>query len=173
MPAAIYPLKRQEDLIRAINILKRKKIELHIEFVGDGEGEYLSELQKFINTKGLAKYISFRGRKDDIVSCYKEADIVVSCSGVESFGRICIEGALAGCLIIGANSGGTTELIRDKETGLLFEYKNSYSLAQKIEYAIKHPDEMQSMALRGQNVAMRLFSKENCSNSIYKIYEML
>ncbi len=173
MPAAIYPLKRQEDLVRAIVILKRKKMQIHLGFVGTGEREYLSSLQKTIDNNKLNSYVSFLGKKDDMINYYRQADIVVSCSGVEAFGRVCIEGALAGCLIIGADSGGTLELIRNNETGLLFEYKNSFDLAKKIEYAIEHPNEMRNIAIRGQKVAMQLFCKNNCSNRIYEIYEKL
>jgi glycosyltransferase involved in cell wall biosynthesis len=171
MPAAIYPLKRQEDLVKAAKILKHKGIKYHIDFIGNGEKQYIEKLKSIIKINDLKDNIDFVGEKSDIENCYKKADIVISCSGVESFGRVCVEGLLSGCLVIGANSGGTIELLRDR--GILFEYQNSDELALKIEYAIEHKEEMRKVAENGQNYAKNRFSKEICSKKIYEIYQEL
>lgn len=174
VPAVVYPLKRQGDLLKAVEILKKRKRQIHIKFVGAvGDEKYFLDLQKFVDEKNLSSCVSFVEKKANIIDYYRKSDMVVSCSGVESFGRILVEGMLAGCLVIGANSGGTAELIRHKKTGLLFDYKNSFSLAEMIAYAMDYPDEMRKIALNGQKNARQQFSKEKHSDQIYEIYNML
>lgn len=173
MPGVIYPLKRQEDLICAAVMLYERGIQFHIDFIGADDDAYALDLKKKVYDKHLTDYVSFLGRKNDMENYYSYADIVVSCSGVESFGRIAIEASLAGCLVICANSGASAELFEDKITGMLFEYKNVYSLADVIEYAVKHPNEMRNIALDGQRKSKNLFIKENCSNKIFEIYKFI
>ena len=44
---------------------------------------------------------------------------------------------MGGIVVVGSNSGGTKELIKDKETGLLFECGNYIDLSEKLNiYAI-------------------------------------
>lgn len=47
-------------------------------------------------------------------------DILCMCSDREAFGLSTVEGMLSGCLIIGTNTGGTTEILEDGTTGLLY-----------------------------------------------------
>ena len=173
MPGAIYPLKRQKDLVEAVALLKKKSISVSVDIVGTGEVDYVKELKSIVEKNQIQSQINFMGKRNHLEELYKQYDIVVSCSGVESFGRVCVEGQLSGCLVIGANSGGTLEIIKNKENGLLFDYQNSKSLADTIEYAIKNVDEMRKIALSGQKYAMEHLNKEYNSKQIYEIYRNL
>lgn len=68
----------------------------------------------------------------------KTMDLELICSRSEAFGRVTIEAMLHSIPVIGANSGGTPELIIDKENGLLFQYGDIDELVDKIETLINN-----------------------------------
>ena len=170
---AIYPLKRQEDLVAAAAILKVRGIDYTIDIIGNGEKAYIDKLNKMIAKNNLQNRIHLTGRKDNITDYLFKSDISVVCSQSESFGRVCIESQLAGCLVIGAKAGATAEIIEDKKTGLLYECGNADSLAEKIIYVSAHTDEARQWAKYGQKEAGKIFTKENASNLVYKVYQEL
>ena len=89
----------------------------------------------------------------------------------EAYGRVTIEGQLSGCLVIGVNSGGTLELIKDGETGYLYEGGSPEALAERIKRAVRDPAESQRIARRGQEYALRTYTKERHLREILDIYE--
>ena len=67
------------------------------------------------------------------------ADVILVCSQWEAFGRITVEAMLTGKAVIASANGGTTELIKDGENGLLYTYGNyihclkRYSICVRIQ----------------------------------------
>lgn len=171
--AAIYPLKRQEDLIEAAAILKEQGFDFQIDIIGSGEKQYIDKLNYLIKKNRLEECVSLLGRKEKLREYYQMYDISVICSKSESFGRVCVESQLSGCIVIGAAAGATQEIIEDKKTGFLYECGSAADLAKKITYAILHPIESRIIAKAGQIKAMDFFSKENSANRIYSIYREL
>lgn len=51
--------------------------------------------------------------------------------------------------VITANFGGMKEYVEHGVNGLLFEHRNTTSLAEQLQWAIEHPDEMQQLGQRG------------------------
>lgn len=170
IPAALYSLKRQEDLVKAAYLLRSKNYQFNVELIGSGD-EYIDYIKELINEYCLNDCVNLLGIKENIEWYYKNADIVVSCSGVEAFGRICVEGAAAGCLVIGADSGGTRELISDKKTGLLFHFGNYKSLAEALEYVLNNKEKAVKIAKMGQINSMKMFTKDTMSEQIFDIYK--
>lgn len=168
---AIMPLKGQEEMLYAADILKQKELDFQILFVGGGEEEYIKKLQKIAADMCLTEKIQFSGRQDDVQFFYKKSDIAVVCSKSEAFGRTTVEAQMAGCLVIGADTGATPELIRDGVTGWLYQQGNYEELADKIIYAVKHPDQSRAMALTGQKYACATFTKERNAFEILRIYK--
>ena len=68
----------------------------------------------------------------DVAPFYANADIALVCSRAEAFGRVTIEAMKYGLPVIAANTGASPEIIKDGETGLLYEYGNQVSLEEKI-----------------------------------------
>lgn len=107
----------------------------------------------------------------DLRKLRKQCDIGLTCSKNEAFGRVTIENQLAGLLVIGANTGGTTEIIKDNETGLLYKEGDYMDLADKIEYAIINKNTMRNIANHGKDNAIDQFSIERVVDQLIGIYE--
>ncbi len=51
--------------------------------------------------------------------------------------------------VITADFGGMAEYVQHQVNGLLFEHRNVQSLAQQLQWAMQHPQEMQALGYRG------------------------
>jgi glycosyltransferase involved in cell wall biosynthesis len=158
-PAHILPGKRQEDVIRALIILKEKGFRrFKVTFFGTlVDPAYHQQLISLINEGDVGSEVFFKPFTENILREYMDADMVVSSSLMESFGRIIIEGMACGKIVVGAASGGTLELITHNETGLLFEPGNASDLAEKLIYAVTHSQEIDRMAENAREFSRRFF----------------
>lgn len=168
---AVAKHKRQLDLIAATDILVKKGFN-GIRVLIVGRGDNTNVLKEEIRRLDLEEHIQLLGMRDDIQRLMQEADISVTAS-IEALGRTTIEAMAAGCLVIGANIGASPELIKDGETGYLFEMRNETDLASKIEYAITHVDQSRIIAKKAQSVTKEEFVSSNGAGGVIGIYREL
>lgn len=163
--------KGQLDAVKAINILKEKGIHLYMKIVGGVEDkEYMEKIVKYIDENNLLKEISIYNHVEDLNQIRNKSDIGLTCSKNEAFGRVTIENQLAGMLVIGANTGGTKEIIDDNHTGLLYEEGNAVDLSKKLEFALANSEVMKNIAKRGQEKAIETYSITRVVNQVEEIY---
>lgn len=168
---SIAPVKNQRELIEAAYILKKRQIKFIIEFVGNGDKNYIEELKEIVKEYSLENEIIFVGRTDNVSLFYQEADVIAVCSKAEAFGRTTVEAQLAGCLVIGADVGATPELIEDGKTGFLYKHGNIEDFAEKIIYALNEREVSKKIAANGQRHAYGLYTKEQNAKEIINLYK--
>lgn len=175
MAGSIAPGKNQLDAVKAVEILVRKYnfkgFKLYI--VGRKEGKYYEEVFKYVRNNKLTRYVEFSGFAKDMASVRKKMDIGVVASSSEAFGRVTIEGMMSGMLMIGADAAGTSELITDGKTGLLYELHNCEQLADCIYAAIKNPEISRKIAKRGFDYATKEFGTNKTGQKLLKVFEDL
>lgn len=110
---------------------------------------------------------------DDLRELRRQCDIGLTCSKKEAFGRVTVENMLAKMLVIGANTGGTLEIVEDGYNGLLYEEGNPESLAGRIEYAMEHKMDMQILLDRGYLDSINRFSSTTLIESILNLYKKI
>lgn len=129
---AIYfgRLSHEKGLITLCEAFKGIEVGLHI--VGDGPQK--NELLKKISSENISNIRIFSHlKKPALIRMISEAMFTILPSELyEAFGRTALEAFAAGRPVIGARIGGIPELVRDNETGLLFEPGNADDLREKI-----------------------------------------
>lgn len=171
MVGRLAPHKGQAELIEAARILKENgTVKFHIQLIGKGEEIHKRKLINLVKEYQLMEYIEFLGEQNDVVKYYEQADIAVCCSKAEPFGRVTVEGQVSGCLVIGSNTGATPELVKDGETGLLYQRGDSEDLAKKITWAVEKFEEAREIAAAGQKQAYINYTKEHNAEEIVRIY---
>src|SRR5205823_11645068 len=113
--------------------------------VGEGNLEYRQRLTAMVKRHNLQDRVVFTGFLDPL-PFVQSADIALVCSTCEAFGRVTVEGLLAGKPVIAANSGASPELIQDGFNGLLYKMGDVEELAQRIRYLYEQPDIAKRMA---------------------------
>lgn len=155
------------DVLEAIGLLSDLHNSISVEFAGDGVE--LENLKRIVCEKGWESFVSFKGYCDDIPKFFADKDICVIASQREAFGRVTVEAMLSGVLVIGANTGGTAEIIADNR-GLLYEQGNEKDLAMQIRYAISNREIARENAQRGQRYALENYTAERNAINIYRVY---
>lgn len=128
-------MKHVEILIDAFSQLKGAKYKLVI----IGGGDKKNELEELVQIKGIANNVQFVGKVTNPDYWLNIFDINVLPSEYEGQPIAVIECMSKGVLNICSNVTGTKEIVIDKINGLLFEFKDSKVLLEKIQIANMNP----------------------------------
>ncbi len=63
----------------------------------------------------------------------------------ETFGRVAVEAFACGTPVIASRLGSMQELVKDGETGLLFQPGDAADLCERLQWALAHPQEIGAM----------------------------
>lgn len=88
----------------------------------------------------------------------------------ETFGLVIIEAFAAGTPVIASRIGGVPGLVTDGETGLLVEPGNAADLAQKLQWALEHPQEMGRMGVAARRLHERLYTPRANYTQLIDVY---
>ena len=163
---AISKAKGQDIAIKAISILNQKGIKVRLLLAGSGNIEELG-----IQKREILDNVVFLGKVSNLPEIRKKVDIEIVCSKCEAFGRVTVEAMMSSLLVVGSKSGGTPELVKENETGLLFESGNAIQLADRIEQVDKQRDILKKYGNRAYCEAKEFFSIERCATEIDRLYQ--
>jgi glycosyltransferase involved in cell wall biosynthesis len=162
----VQPGKGQNIAVYAAEeLVKRGILNFKLYIAGSGDTSWLVNL-----FPDESKYVTFLGRVSDMCNLRKTVDVELVCSKREAFGRVTAEAMMGGIPVIGANTGGTPELIVNGENGFIYEQANAIELADKMEFFIKNPDEIERMGKKAQEYAMKNFTIERCAREVNEMY---
>jgi glycosyltransferase involved in cell wall biosynthesis len=152
VPATLLRTKGQYTAIQAVKLLKDKGYEPILWLVGDIStgctDNYVQYLKNLISDNNLEKNTFFLGWREDIPALIKLADFIVFPTHTEGSGRVISESMLLKKPVISCPSGGVSDLIIDRQTGLLGPIDDEYALANNIE-----------LLLKDENLAKRIVEK--------------
>lgn len=168
----IVEQKGQLDAVKAVNHLIQSGVNnIHLTLAGNIQDDsYVKEIVEYINKHQLNDYVEISDHISDLKQLRKKYDIGLICSKKEAFGRVTVETMASRMLAIGANTGGTIEIIQDNITGLLYQEGEYISLANQIRYAIEHKNEMNTIIEAGYKYANENFSIDAVVNQIISLY---
>lgn len=158
-----------ECTLRAFANLKARIPEATLTIVGDGPSR--SNLEAFVQSNNI-KDVIFAGHvnNEDIYGWLDQADILVSSSRADNMPVSILEGFNAGLLVIASNVGGVPYMIRDGETGYLFESNNDDQLVNKLILALQEQDKSRRIIQNAQE-STSSYQWEKCKPLLYKLYK--
>jgi glycosyltransferase involved in cell wall biosynthesis len=138
----------------------------------EGDLQYKERLLAMASAPELAGRVTFAGFVEDPGAYYVAADAVVHCSTApEPFGRVIVEGMLAGRPVIATNHGGATEILRNGVTGFLEEPGNPSALAEVLERIKADPDAAGRVASAGREDARQRFDLGKIADQVFEVME--
>ena len=167
--------KGQYDLVRAINILNLKGIiNIKCKIIGQyADAEYVNLISSYIDANSLREIISLHDYVSSPELLLNKADILCVCSVAEAFGLVTVEGMMSGCLVMGADSGCTAELVDNYKNGILYKCGDYVDLARMIYWVIAHKCEAKKIASQGCTDSIQKYSLEQNINNIIRIYNII
>jgi glycosyltransferase involved in cell wall biosynthesis len=134
-----------------------------------GNQGYGNELIQRARDRGVSDRTHFLGFREDIPLLMRSVDVIVHTSTApEPFGRVIVEGMLAGRPVIAAAGGGPEEIIENGISGLIVPPADSGALAAAVSSALKPSPWRERMIENAKSRAQRLFSSDAMIRSIKK-----
>lgn len=161
----IQPQKGQDTAIRALARLAAEFPGARLEIVGDGDTRNVERCKALTDGLGLRERIAFRGHVADPWPYFVRADAVLMCSVSEAMGRVTTEAMAAGRPVIGRATGGTPELIRHAQTGLLYSGGDD-ALAASMRRLLEQPDWGRQLGEAAWRDARERFTIERYAESV-------
>lgn len=133
-------------------------------------GDYSSMPHLLENVPGNIIFKGFLGR-NELHSFYQNARCVILPSKCYEVNPLVICEAMSyGLPVIASRIGGIPELVKDGETGLLFEPGDSKDLANKMKILWQNPDLCRQMGQAGREKAIREYTEEVYIKRLLDIY---
>jgi glycosyltransferase involved in cell wall biosynthesis len=101
------------------------------------------------------------------------ADVFVFPSHREGFPNVLLQAAAMELPIICSHITGNIDIITNNETGLIFDCGNEQQLLKLLQYALLHPQHMQTMAKQLQAEVKANYRQENIWQNMLEAYKTL
>ncbi|MBD5521760.1 MAG: glycosyltransferase family 4 protein [Lachnospiraceae bacterium] len=170
----ISPQKGQADAVKAAHEIIKNGTDIQLYIVGTGNYQYIWLLKKYVKKYGLERNIYFLDFKKDLGQLRDKCLYSITASKMEALGRVTIEAMMAGCIVIGADTGGTAEIIgQDCSRGYLYRQGDYKDLARVMQYAIEHQENNEEIQKAAQQYSVDTFDAAKYLENIIKVYEGL
>jgi len=163
----ISPTKDYESIIKALDLLNNKSVQLKI--IGDvilaEQKSYLDQLKGMVEAMGLKDQVEFAGwvANKDVAPYYQQADLFINMSGTGSLDKAVLEAMACECLVLTSNEAFKDILPPE----LIVEKNNPEQLAKKIQLLMELPDDKKAK-LRKQ-LREEVKNNHNLDNLVFKI----
>lgn len=144
----LSPEKRVSTMLQAWEELKKLNIPLLIL----GGGPQLSQLAEECSRRGL-RDVSFRGQTEHeqtLAMMHNARVLIFPSEWYENFPVTIAESFACGVPVICSRIGAMQEIVEDGHTGLHFTPGDPKSLAEKVEWAWKHPHQLATMGVEAR-----------------------
>lgn len=166
-------VKGLSTLVQAMAIVVEKYPLLRLHIIGDDKsGDEAEKLKVLVRDLKLETNIFFEGNKsrDIVLKEFSTAWFSIVPSRVEAFGYVVIESFSVGTPVVGSDTTGIAEIIRDKKDGFLFKVENFHDLAEKMVTLLKKPELRNQMS---SNCEKRFQEKFELSGSVRRLGKIL
>ncbi len=153
-----HVVKRQEDLLQALAVLRRDGLKLHAFLVGDGPRR--PELERKAAELGVTELAHFLGHRADVPALCARANLGVLCSTAEGMSNAVMEGMAAGLPMVVTAVGGNTDLIVDGVRGRVVQPQRPAELAQAFRWLLEHPERAKDLGAAARGFVRRELSLE-------------
>ena len=164
------------DLLKAVNLVKRKIPGINLNIVGAvGETECFEDLKKYIEENDLESNVEFLGHvtEERIFEEYGKCSVLALFSLEETAPMVIAQAMAAGKPAIATDVGGVAHLINDGETGFVVQCGYSQKMAESIEQILKDDVLRLKMGEQAKKEAVSRFKGESVARKTYEIYKKI
>lgn len=169
MLSRIHPAKNIETALEIFAGIKYRDSYTLLIAGNYQDPDYLIMLQTRAISLGIENQVKFIGHTNNVSEIYNQSLFLLHTALNEAFGYVFLEAGLFSLPSVAFNSGGIPEVIKNDETGFLFDTGDIAGMIDKVEYLIENPAELErigNMALKG----MINFTSQKHQMQIEKYY---
>ena len=179
-----YPIKGLHFLLQAVYILKQSYPDLKLYIAGNNItntttlmkkikfGGYAKIIKKLIKKYNLENQVEFTGllSEEEMINRYLKSNVFVLPSAIENSSNSLGEAMLLGMPCVATNTGGTMDILKHKEEGLLYPYTEPAMCADYISRYFEDDKLCIEYGRQAREKALSRHNAENNVNQIIKIY---
>ena len=152
--------------IKAFGLSGMSKVGYRLKLMGNCSDEYKEVLSKTASEYKVLDSVDFVACQKDVKPYFAKATAYIMASECEALGRVTAEAMFYGCPVIAHATGGTLDLVKDGETGYLFNtIEECALLIRKV-----CTDNQKPMIFRAQEFAINNLSQEVYGPKIMEVY---
>lgn len=159
-----------KDVIYIANELKKLGFEFKVLITGDCSS--IDRYSQMINELKVKEYLKIKGFVNNLNEIRSVCDVFLMPSVKEAFGLVTVEAMLSNLIVVGRNSGGTSEIIQDKITGFLYDEGDyTYAANTIIDiYNMSNEDKLR-IKQKAKLYAVAEYSIETTAEKLEMIYK--
>lgn len=163
----MYSVKNQKMLISTFNCLYRKNSKLRLTILGDGA--LRPQLEQQVQELGLTDVVNMPGIQKNVVSYLQKANIYVSTSKSEGLPLTILEAMACGLPVIATAAGGTVDIVKTGENGIVVPIEDEAALERALEMMIDDEELCASCGKESRAIAQR-WSLAACAQGYEALY---
>lgn len=155
----LNPTKGQDLLIKAVALLKRRGMNVHVDIVGHGPTR--ASLEKLAASEGVVDLVHFIGGQthSQVLSHLRRAAVSVVPSRVDAGSLTLMESMAVGVPVLVARAGSAPEIAVEGVEAMMFDEDSPHSLAQKLGEMLHDPSLRASISSAGRRRFLSQFEQ--------------
>ncbi len=139
-----------------------------------GKADELAKMNSLVAELGIGNMVAFVGavEHEKMPAFYNAADICVIPSYHESFGLVAVEALASGTPVVASRVGGLAAIVKDGETGYLFDERSPEALATYLCLLMSENAIRLAMAKAARASVMK-YNWSSTARRILKVYQQL
>jgi len=149
-----------DELLKAFKILAERNTNLRLIVLGSFEDDLdpiSDEAKEIMKSHSSIIHIDWSNHVEYFMHL---SHLMVHASYREGFPNTLLQAGAMECPIVCSEIEGSVDVVSHKETGLLFQPKNTEDLLEKVQYALDHKDEMTRYAATLRKKIEQSFSQQ-------------
>ena len=173
----IAGLTNQKDIYTFIDTAKRVKdnniTNNPVKFVVIGDGPLNNNLATYTKSLRLENDVYFTGYRNNVTDLLPEFDIFLITSITEGLPLTVYEAFACKVPVVATKAGGIPEIVKNRETGLLTELKDSKKLAEYVIELLTNLDLKRNISTNAINLVQKKHDLSVMEGNYYKLYKSL
>lgn len=112
-------------------------------------------------------------KQKELTNYYHAADVYISSSRHESFGKVLVEAMACGLPVVATATTGSQSIVIDGENGFLVPIGDHQTLARKAIYLLNNPEVAKKMGAAGQQMVRERFEPKKITGKIIEFWKDL
>jgi glycosyltransferase involved in cell wall biosynthesis len=164
-------IKGNQYIIEAMADVVKENPRVKLILVGDGQEK--EKLEQLVSKLGLSDNIVLAGFQENVVPLIAMMDVFILASLNEGMGRVILEAMACKKPVIASSTGGIPELVKDKESGILFPVGDVGALIDAMKVLMDDLEMRKQMGSEGYSRVKDVFSVETMVQKIDQLYQDL
>lgn len=161
-------MKRHDLLITAFARLLPEHPHLRLVLVGDGD--LRPQIESQLASQGLVNHVVLTGTVGELPPLYDAFDLFVQASNSEGLPNVLLEASAAGLPIVATDAGGSREVVRDGETGILVQPDDLDAIIAAMRQAVVDEGLRRTLGSAARELIVREFGMDRFIREYAELY---